>query len=161
MRVSSYENHPNYTRWTNAYDIAIIRLESPVTLTKSIQTIDLATSVPVSGTPAIVTGWGTKKEGVLVAETILQKLGLKVLSNEQCSSSSYKYGPMITDSMICAFTAGKDSCQGDSGGPLVAEGKLVGVVSWGYGCARPGCPGVYSNVAVLRSWVEDSISKLF
>ena len=27
----------------------------------------------------------------------------------------------ITDGMICAGEAGKDSCQGDSGGPLVAQ----------------------------------------
>ena len=39
--------------------------------------------------------------------------------------------------MICAGKAGKDSCQGDSGGPMVdSEGKQVGIVSWGYGCAK-------------------------
>ena len=40
------------------------------------------------------------------------------------------------------------SCQGDSGGPLIISGNdfssdiLVGVVSWGYGWAIPGFPGV-------------------
>ena len=55
--------------------------------------------------------------------------------------------------MICAGVTGggKDACQGDSGGPLVVGDKLVGIVSWGVGCAEARYPGVYSNVATLRS----------
>jgi secreted trypsin-like serine protease len=40
--------------------------------------------------------------------------------------------------------------QGDSGGPFVydrdGEFELIGVVSWGLGCARPGVYGIYSEV---------------
>jgi len=60
--------------------------------------------------------------------------------------------------MICAGVTGggKDACQGDSGGPLVVGDKLVGIVSWGVGCAEARYPGVYSNVATLRSFVTDT-----
>jgi hypothetical protein len=39
--------------------------------------------------------------------------------------------------------------QGDSGGPLYDEANnaLVGIVSWGYGCAMPNYPGVYAQVS--------------
>merc|ERR1719400_295882 len=68
----------------------------------------------------------------------------------------------ITDDMLCAEAEGKDSCQGDSGGPFTVdvEGQhhLVGVVSWGLGCAKAGLPGVYSSISAQREWVDQKIN---
>lgn len=55
------------------------------------------------------------------------------------------------------YVAGKDSCAGDSGGPLVRESDkvLIGLVSWGHGCALPLNPGVYVDVVSVRRWIRN------
>lgn len=44
---------------------------------------------------------------------------------------------------------------GDSGGPLLDKSKslLVGVVSRGNGCAKPGNPGIYSKIGAQVSFL--------
>lgn len=81
---------------------------------------------------------------------------MPIVNQESCSRAYASFNG-ITDRMICAgYTeGGKDACQGDSGGPLVANGTLVGIVSWGYGCANANYPGVYSRVAAARDWVRE------
>lgn len=68
---------------------------------------------------------------------------------------------------MCAgvLTGGKDSCQGDSGGPLFCtddKGRftVVGIVSRGYSCAKPGTPGLYTKVSEYVEWIEGMIRKL-
>ncbi|XP_063076729.1 uncharacterized protein LOC134466782 [Engraulis encrasicolus] len=156
--------HPNYDTETFNNDVALLRLSSPVQFTDFIRPVCLAASGSVfnNGTDSWVTGWGTIGEGdSLPFPQTLQEVEVPVLGNRQCNCLNGVGS--ITDNMICAglLNGGKDACQGDSGGPMVSQQdkKWVqsGVVSWGFGCARPELPGVYARVSNFQSWISSRI----
>ncbi|XP_036669508.2 trypsin delta-like [Drosophila suzukii] len=156
-KVASFKNHEGYNANTMVNDIAIIRLSTALSFSSTIKAIGLASSNPANGAAASVSGWGTQSYGSSSLPSQLQYVNVNIVSQASCASSSYGYGNEIRSTMICAASSGKDACQGDSGGPLVSGGLLVGVVSWGYGCAYSNYPGVYADVAALRSWVISSV----
>lgn len=51
---------------------------------------------------------------------------------------------------------GVDTCYGDSGGPMIASTgsalRLIGITSWGNGCATRDTFGVYTRVAAMRDF---------
>lgn len=89
----------------------------------------------------------------------MQSVEIPIVDRNECNED---YEGDITPDMICAGVpeGGKDSCQGDSGGPVVLNGNLVGIVSWGDGCARAGYPGVYTNVAYFLDWINQTVDLL-
>ncbi|XP_041961808.1 uncharacterized protein LOC121720041 [Alosa sapidissima] len=149
--------HPNYSSYNIDNDIMLIKLSTPATLNQYVQPVALPTSCAAAGTMCTVSGWGNTMSSV--SGDRLQCLDLPIISDRDCKNS---YPGMITDAMFCAgyLEGGKDSCQGDSGGPVVCNGKLQGVVSWGYGCAEPGNPGVYAKVCIFNDWLTQTMPLL-
>lgn len=148
--------HEDYDGWTYVNDISIMFLEEELSFTDEIQPIPLANAGEQlkAGTMVRVTGWGTLQSGGMAPDE-LQVVYVSTVGREECEKA-YEEMNEIDDSMLCAGEqfGGKDSCQGDSGGPLICNGKQYGIVSWGYGCAFPDYPGVYSNIAYLRPWID-------
>lgn len=154
--------HPNYNASSTDFDYALIQLDSDSKYTPvQLNTLDFkipgSTETPMMATTA---GWGTLSEGSQVLPNLLQKVQVPLVDAGVCNRA---YKGAITARMICAgFAAGgKDSCQGDSGGPLLAEDAshkkfLIGIVSWGSGCARKNLYGIYSKVAMGYNWIRQN-----
>ena len=159
IQIAEKFEHPNFNGGTMQNDITLLRLSQPVGCVDSIPMPLLDDgSYSVANMPVTVAGWGVTSEGGSMPD-VLHSVDLTLLTNAQCET--YGYAGQIADSMICAIgdlEGGEDSCQGDSGGPLFVqqggEDIIVGVVSWGYGCARKGVAGVYARVSSFQSWIE-------
>ncbi|XP_037951982.1 vitellin-degrading protease-like [Teleopsis dalmanni] len=154
--VKSFIRHPQYDSSVMDYDVAVIILDEPISFEDIVQPIKLADSRPADGDTAVCTGWGALREGGS-SPMALQAVKVEIVNIDDCKKN-YSEGYAISDRMICAGVkeGGKDACSGDSGGPLVTGNVLSGIVSWGVGCARPNYPGVYTNVANLKSWIEEN-----
>ncbi|XP_046998024.1 trypsin-7-like [Schistocerca americana] len=163
--VADWQRHDNFSIFTFNHDIALIRLDKPVDFGTSVRPACL----PVDNTAdytdrvAIVTGWGRVEERKPTSAT-LRKVAVPIMSMEKCRRAGYP-SERITDNMICAgYPQGKrDACQGDSGGPLHVDNKngsmeVIGIVSWGRGCARPNYPGIYTRVANYLPWLHQRLA---
>lgn len=143
--------HADYDEDSHLNDIELVHFVADAETkgehpTRPISTIRLygtkASDRPIGlGVPVTVTGWGQLSE-----------------ARQYHFSATLMYGDVPTvackvsrdaDDWLCAGEKGTDACRGDSGGPLIltyGEPVLVGIVSWGMGCARAGEPGYYVRI---------------
>ncbi|XP_073967556.1 trypsin delta-like [Choristoneura fumiferana] len=157
--------HPRYVSKTKVNDVGLVELYSPLRFSPRVLPIRMvARDVRLpSQQPAIVSGWGKLKEGGASA-TFLQSSTIHTIAMKLCKRSGLDRKAIDPASMFCAGSFSQnspDACQGDSGGPIVREGVLIGVVSWGLGCARGNFPGVYTRLAypVIWDWVMGHITR--
>lgn len=146
--------NPAYDSASNAGDFAVLTLSDPVPQSAVIGMAASGDPAYAPGTAALVYGWGDVT-GIGDYARSLRAARVHVLPDAVCEQAypGSSDGVYLSRTMLCAGEAqgGPDACQGDSGGPLVAQGRLVGLVSWGSGCGRAGSPGVYTRVSdVLR-----------
>ncbi|XP_077303207.1 serine protease 33-like isoform X2 [Lithobates pipiens] len=149
---------------TSPGDISLIQLSSSITYTAYILPVCLppASMDFPEGMNCWVTGWGNIWSGVsLPYPQTLQQVMVPLISNSECNTMYHNgTNQNVSSDQICAgYQAGdKDSCQGDSGGPLVCQVNgcwyQAGIVSWGYGCAEPNRPGVYTYTPYYNYWIS-------
>ncbi|XP_011795339.1 PREDICTED: chymotrypsin-like elastase family member 2A [Colobus angolensis palliatus] len=147
---------------SNGYDIALVKLTNPVSLTDKIQLACLppAGTILPNNYPCYVTGWGYLQTDGPAAE-VLQQGRLLVVDYATCSSPDW-WGSTVKTCMICAGGDGAiSSCFGDSGGPLncqAADGRweVHGIVSFGssFGCNYYHKPSVFTRVSKYIDWIN-------
>lgn len=177
IRAESVEIHEDYDKRTQVNDLAVITLERPATgiTPATVPTLAQWQALTEGGDPVQSAGWGTTSSGGS-SPSQFRVARLEIVPDSVCGNyyATYRIGSVTYNGigsdfdrqrMICAGGATStglaiDTCQGDSGGPLVAGSTLVGVVSWGYGCAgeedgRPIdlTPGVYTRLGTYLNWL--------
>ena len=166
FRIVTSIRHPDFVRVGDdefIYDFSIIQLDRPVS--KDIIPVRInrnndipATRGPRHSTNIVAMGMGYTHAGHDSLSDILKQVTLNPVSNKLCARSTdgyESYRGRIHSSHMCT-TGGlrnkRDACAYDSGSPIIIpadrraigrhEGDLlVGLVSWGHGCADPDFPG--------------------
>ncbi|XP_064090215.1 trypsin-1-like [Macrobrachium nipponense] len=161
--VSAIHRHPQFDTSTFDNDLALLKLSQPIAFPSDNKIAPICLPPPsllYENVSATVTGWGTLSSGG-PQPTMLYEVVVPTMTNAKCNTL---LSNQVTANMICAGidAGGVDSCQGDSGGPMVTNSQsgtymeLIGVVSWGYGCAEPNKPGVYARVNKFLTWINST-----
>jgi len=156
--IARADIHPQYDPWTVKNDICLLTLDTAFKITDAVDVVRPAFTGETFSGSGRVSGWGTLEDGG-VSPDMLMSVVVELQEDSVCREV---YGEeAVVDSMLCAGGQDKDACQGDSGGPLVCSTTpgggydvLCGLVSWGLGCGRVGYPGVYTEVAAFKNWID-------
>ncbi|GMQ48377.1 S1 family peptidase [Vibrio sp. 10N] len=167
--------HPNFENNITKLlpnDIAIIRLESPISGGSAVTRATAVESEQYRSRLAsfVALGHGNVESGV-EGTSILQRADLFWVTNLTCANN-FTNGNYLTDKQIC-FSGSKSvanglkagTCQGDSGGPIYWNDngafKQVGITSFGpaeCGDAASAVTSAYTEIADYASWIDSVLS---
>lgn len=162
--IVEIKRHESYAESFKAIinDVALLRVEPPFIYNARVAPVtfsDRSRQSLKEGDQISVTGYGRLRENGELAKNLMG-VSAPIVSNEKCSTdyTHVGFGKILEDRFCAGYTeGGRDSCQGDSGGPVMIDGRQLGVVSYGYGCARPNLPGIYAYVPYFADWIEKNI----
>ena len=150
---------------TMASDWALVKLERELDL----PTLPIAKDAALNNGEFTVIGWGLIDENASDPERFQRKAQVPFVPDGQCGAAYRAIGePFLDDHHLCAGdlkNGGVDTCSHDSGGPMVRRAAnnqfvQVGITSFGKGCARPGFPGVYTEVTRFATEIEQAAAAM-
>lgn len=172
LQVKEERVHPKYLQSVEYdNDFALLFLKKATMSKVDLATLNHGSSRPRGYQSVKVLGWGDTSVTRSGGNGLLNEANLRIIPNQRCNNVEGYWSGMyvsfngyIADSMMCAAFKDRDACQGDSGGPLIVKGSngeddlLVGLVSWGLGCAND-FPGVYARVSSGYNWIRREVCK--
>ncbi|KAL9970720.1 hypothetical protein ACROYT_G023134 [Oculina patagonica] len=124
------------------HDVALLKLEKPITLSVKVNTVCLAKGRRDKISP-------------------VKNCYITVVRHKTCKARNNVIVKVYKGPMLCAGGQGKGGCEGDSGGPLVCgeNGKWVlrGVVSWGHPDCQTDYYSVFARVSNYVKWIKKNI----
>jgi hypothetical protein len=170
--ISDYVIHPAFSRFgddnlRDYHDVALVKLSSPVSFTRYVKPIKLATGNDAAGLQAWVTGWGRIEGGNSQSRAdYLQEAMLPVRANADCDAvpDPILQRDLLETELCVGYLQGdRGACHGDSGGPLAVRRpggawELIGVVNWGQEnyC---GSYSVFARVSSYASWINSVMNE--
>ncbi|XP_030381390.1 serine protease SP24D [Scaptodrosophila lebanonensis] len=131
------------------FDVAVLRLQKPLTFGPNIGAIQLAQADPPDNAIVQTSGWGYVRAGGPISNVLLYT-NLKAISRAACS----RYLRSVPNSIICLLhDTSTGVCQGDSGGPAIYKGQLIGITSFVVGTCAQAAPDGFARVTAVRSWI--------
>jgi trypsin len=152
VKITKQIVHPKHNTKSLTNNVAVLLLDRNIT---SIQPVEISFERVGVDVLTWVRGWGAPNiDGYPTLE--LREVSVATWDN---AKAAVAIGKSVDDTMLAAGgEKGKDACQYDYGGPMTIEHdgtvKLVGVVSWGYGCAYENKPGVYSRLDTSIDFIK-------
>jgi len=166
VNVAEVFRHEDYDSRMLNNDIALFRLDKPVTFNDHVSPACLPSKKVPVGSKCYITGWGKTRHPGFMAQYLQQGL-LPVVSNQVCYEKNKQVIPIqITDGMICGGSGGTartSGCHGDSGGPFVCNvdgvWELHGSVSHGSPvCESTQAFTVFSRTYHFLDWIHDKMA---
>eukprot|EP00057_Strongylocentrotus_purpuratus_P002730 XP_003725114.2 PREDICTED: atrial natriuretic peptide-converting enzyme [Strongylocentrotus purpuratus] len=165
VHIADVYEHPDFyfSGYYLLYDVALVKLREPLTMTDYVRPICLPDSGFELGPGTYLTSTGFGETGAGTISTLLMETRLPVIPSEVCVRWT-KHTLEDVSKVICVGyeTGVQGPCYGDSGGPLVVEKDgswyIVGIVSGGAECGAPYSPNFYTRVTELVEWINDVIN---
>ncbi|NXQ46762.1 ACRO protein, partial [Catharus fuscescens] len=162
LHIKQILMHQGYVEATVSNNIALVELDRPAECSDYIQlgcVPDNSVTVAKMKT-CYMAGWKRAPHSAPGPRLVLQEAKVRLVDVQLCNSSRWYRGAVHPQDLCAGYPRGGiDTCQGDIGGPLVCKDKvkdyfwLVGLVSWGEGCARASRPGVFTSTQHFHTWI--------